>query len=404
MDRGAGHSAPSRHLMPTIRGWAVSGAGLALLVLWYLLGERELLLTGAFLLTAQLAAIGFIRFSGPRLSTVRRIQAGTVHSGDTTAVSLVLSNNGTRPLRNIVVTDEVESMGVANFDVSRIHPEEQVSVTYRVTCRPRGVYRVGPAQVKVMDPLGLAEVPTPDGRVDRLVVYPSVDELSGFPVVRGRDPAMAASRPDQTQQGGEDFYTLREYQIGDDLRRVHWPSSAKRQELMIRRMETPWRPRARVLLDVRSRAYRSDEDFEEAVSGAASVLTHLVRSGFDAELWDSRRQPVDARRYPEAMERLALVQMDEAVEIETVATWMRQGGGGGILILVTGTPDDAMFAAQQLLSTQHPTTVLMSIADSADLESFHRMGVTTITAETGQGWTAPWLEAMRSSWKEPSPR
>lgn len=390
--------------MPTIRGWAVSGAGLALLALWYLLGERELLLTGAFLLTAQLAAVGYIRLSGPRLSTVRRLQAGAVHSGDTTSISLVLSNAGPRPLRNIAVADEVESMGVANFDVARVPADDSVTVSYRVTCRPRGVYRVGPAQVRVLDPLGLAEAPAPDGRVDRMVVYPAVDELSGFPVVRGRDPATSASRPDQAQQGGEDFYTLREYQIGDDLRRVHWPSSAKKQELMIRRMETPWRPRARVLLDVRQGAYRSDDDFEEAVSGAASVVSHLVRSGFDAEVWDSRRQPVDASRYSEAMERLALVRLEETVNIETVAAWMRQSGGGGILVLVTGVPDQSLFAAQQLLSTQHPTTVMMNVGSSSDLEPFHRMGVTTVTTETGRGWTRAWLQAMRTSWKEPLPR
>jgi uncharacterized protein (DUF58 family) len=243
------------------------------------------------------------------------------------------------------------------------------------------------------DPFGLARTKVGSGPVDRIVVYPAVEPLTGFPIVRGQDPAMQASRPEHARRGGEDFYTLREYQRGDDLRRVHWPSSARTDQLMIRQLETPWQSRALVLLDVRSESYESGAAFEKAVSGAATVVTHLVSSGFDADLWAGDADPIDASRYASVMERLALVQPDPAIDIEAVATRIRQKGGGGALVIVTGVADRALLSVQQLLSRDYPTTVLMSASTttSQTLVGFHRLGVPTISVTPDEPWAPAWL-------------
>lgn len=391
--------------MPTLRGWAVLGAGLALLALWYAVGERELLVTGLFLVAALAAAIGLVRLREVKVDTSRRLGVGAVHNGDIAGVTLVLSNRGRSTVRNLTITDEVERLGMASFEIARIRGGEAVSATYRVTCRPRGVYRVGPSRVTVTDPLRLAEAPAPlPGPADRLVVYPTLESLDGFPVVRGKDPSMSASRPEHSQQGGEDFYTLREYQRGDDLRRVHWPSSAKRQELMIRKMETPWRARALVSLDVRASAYESAEAFERAVSGAGSVVTHLVESGFYADLWTGEPQPIDTARYTAAMERLATVQADDRIDLGAASARIRRKGAGGVLVLVTGMADTALLRVQQTFSRDYPTTVLMGATTATPqvLAAFHRLGVATITVRPDEGWAEAWLTAMRSTWKETS--
>jgi uncharacterized protein (DUF58 family) len=232
------------------------------------------------------------------------------------------------------------------------------------------------------------------------VVYPALEELSGFPIVRGQDPAMQASRPEHSRRGGEDFYTLREYQRGDDLRRVHWRSSAKTDELMIRQLETPWQSRALVLLDVREASYESRDAFEKAVSGAATVVTHLVGSGFDADLWAGDAEPIDASRYGSAMERLALVQPDSAIDIQAVASRIRQKGGGGALVIITGIADRSLLSVQQLLARDYPTTVLMSVSSSTSqtLVGFHRFGVATVSIEPDQQWGPAWVTTMRTAW------
>ncbi|HUF15305.1 MAG TPA: DUF58 domain-containing protein [Acidimicrobiia bacterium] len=386
--------------MPTPRGWALLGAGLALVLLWWLLGDEELLLVAVFFIVAQLAALAYVRLHRPELRIGRRLGSTAVHNGDTVQVTLTLRNPGRRPVRNMSVVDEVESLGVASFEIASIVPGTAASATYRVLCRPRGIYRVGPSRAISTDPLGMAELPAPDGPVDQLVVYPTVEILTGFPMVRGQDPSMAASRPEHSQRGGEDFYTLREYQRGDDLRRVHWPSSAKTDHLMIRQLETPWQSRALVLLDVRASVYESTEAFETAVSGAATVVTHLVRSGFDADLWAGDPQAIDATRYSAAMEKLALVQPLTAIDLESVATHIRHKGGGGALVIVTGTADRSLISVQQLLSRDYPTSVLLGVSSTTPqtLAGFHRLGVTTVTVAPGESWAQEWMTSIGAAW------
>jgi uncharacterized protein (DUF58 family) len=386
--------------MLTTRGWALLGAGMALIVLWWLLGDQELLLAGGFCLLAQALAIGFVRVHRPTLRMGRRLGSTAVHNGDTVQVTLTLRNPGKRAVRNVTIVDEVEGLGVANFEVAGIAPESLATATYRVMCRPRGVYRVGPCRAVSADPLGLAELPAPDGPTDTLVVYPTVERLTGFPIVRGQDPTMAASRPEHSQRGGEDFYTLREYQRGDDLRRVHWPSSARTDRLMIRQLETPWQSRALVLLDVRASVYESNDAFETAVSGAASVVSHLVGSGFDADLWAGDPNAIDATRYSAALEKLALVQPSDNIDMQAVATRIRQRGGGGALVIVTGTADRSLVAVQQLLTRDYPTTVLLGASSTTPqtLSGFHRLGVSTVTVAPGEEWAPQWLLSIGEAW------
>ena len=386
--------------MPTLRGWALLGAGFALLFLWYGLGDPELLLAGAFILIAQVLSLLAVRLRRPSLEVARRLGSAIVHDGDTTTVTLIIDNLATGPVTNLIVEDDVNRLGVATFEVAKIGKGETTTATYRVTCRPRGVYRVGPTAVRSSDPLGLAELRTVTGPVDRIVVYPTVEDLSGFPIVRGQDPAMQASRPEHSRQGGEDFYTLREYQRGDDLRRVHWPSSAKTDELMIRQLETPWQSRALVLFDIRSSVYESPDAFERAVSGAATIVTHLIGSGFDADLWAGDAEPIDATQYGSAMAKLALVTPDPVIDIEAVASRIRQKGGGGALVIVTGLADRPLLSVKQLLSSDYPTTAFMTVSDSTpqNLVGFHRLGVITVSISSNEPWAPAWLATMRSSW------
>ena len=129
-------------------------------------------------------------------------------------------------------------------------------------------------------------------------------------------------------------------------------------------------------------------------------MTHLVKSGFDADLWAGDPDPMDASRYSAAMERLALVEPNDEIDIEAVAGRIRQKGGGGALILVTGVADRSLLTVQQLLSNQYRATLLMgaSSTTSQTLIGFHRLGVATVTVDPTGEWADVWLSATRSSW------
>ncbi len=130
---------------------------------------------------------------------------------------------------------------------------------------------VGPLQVELTDPFGLARLRLPAAGVSELVVYPPIETLPAVPLSAGNDPLAGSEHPNALGRGGEDFFALRAYVVGDDLRRVHWPATARHDELMVRQDELPWQGRTTVVIDDRAGVHTA-ESFERMVSAAASIL------------------------------------------------------------------------------------------------------------------------------------
>ncbi|MFP3913890.1 MAG: DUF58 domain-containing protein [Actinomycetota bacterium] len=390
--------------MLTERGWAVAGAGVALATLWYLFGETELGVAALLALGALTGSILVLGGKRPYLQVTRRTSPAGIHEGSHASVMLRLQNRG-GTLRHISVSDEVEGLGTAEFAAATFASGSELHAVYRVLCRPRGIYTIGPASVTLRDPLGLSSRSHRAGRADTLVVYPRVEDLSGLPGSPGQNLSVDSSRPRHGQRGGEDFYTLREYQQGDDFRRIHWPSSARVDRLMIRQLETPWQSRSLVLFDVRAGSYTDGEAFELAVSGAASVTRHLMDHSFDSELWTGGPTvsvSARGRGYAVAMERLARVQPEDRVDLSAVAAGLRNRGGGGMLILVTGRPDEDLLGLTRVLGAEYPTAVLLATRGGPYLPAFQGAGVTTVTPESERSWSSAWSDAMRTSWHSAS--
>ncbi len=388
--------------MPTTRGWAALGAGIALIVLWVVFGERLMLGVGLFLVLAIGGGIAYVRSTVPNVGVSRLLTPFQVHDGDRAIVEVTLSTS--RRIPQAVVLDEVSGLGTARFVADRVEPRVPMVARYEVLCRPRGVYTVGPAIVQVRDPLALSEAGGAAGKIDRLVVYPAVEDLEGLPLGRGHDPTVNTSRASFSHTGGEDFFTLREYQQGDDLRQVHWPSSAKRDELMIRQLETPWQTRALVLLDRRQAVYPDSEAFEHAVRGVASVFRHLFRHGYTPTLWTGNGSGIvvgNGEGYEIAMEELAAVQPAPVLDLVTALTRLRRTGvAGGVLILVTGAPDDPVLGMYRTLGNDFYRTVVMSSGSESDdaLVQFARAGATTVSSRSPERWAPAWKQGMERTW------
>jgi uncharacterized protein (DUF58 family) len=378
----------------TGRGGQIVGAGLAFLLAWLILGEIELLAAGAAMLVAAGAALVMTRLTRPRIEVTRWLEPSTVHEGDRASVNLAIANQRRAPAFAVTVEDGVSGLGAARFQIGKLPANGIASATYHIACRSRGIYTVGPAQAAVSDPFGLATSVRRSAIADRLVVYPAIEALSGFPPVRGRDPAMSASRPEFSRRGGEDFYTLRSYQEGDDLRRVHWASSAKLDELMIRQMETPWQSRALVFFDVRRKSYESSDAFERAVRGTASVTMHLAGS-FAGDLWLGSSL-IDLSAPAMAFEELATVQPLPAIDLRAVAARIRRQSRGGALVLITGTPDEEILAVIRLLSQHYRVGVMLAAADRPGrvLNLVQQLSIKTVVAGTGETWAHAWAQSL----------
>jgi uncharacterized protein (DUF58 family) len=155
----------------------------------------------------------------------------------------------------------------------------------------RGRYDIGPLQVGFVDPFGLARVRWRALGVSRFLVHPRVERLA-TPYDMGERRSLASTaRRQPTGARGEDFYTLREYVEGDDLRKVHWPSTAKRGTYMIRQEETPWHTRSTILVDDRAQGHAGGRRL--AVRPLSEVRLRLA-----TDSRDGRRSRAQQRRRP----------------------------------------------------------------------------------------------------------
>jgi uncharacterized protein (DUF58 family) len=143
------------------------------------------------------------------------------------------------------------------------------------------VLPVGPLVLRRRGLAGLAEARTVLGEVIEVRVVPRVLPVRGLPsgVRRGHVGA-----DERVERGGTDLVGLREYIPGDDLRRLHWATSARTGTLMVREDADPARPHLAVVLDDRATGHPDPDGFEDAVDLAASLLTAALADGHPVRL------------------------------------------------------------------------------------------------------------------------
>ena len=265
--------------MLTSRGWTVAVAAVVLAFTGRILGIYELFLLAAGTGALVVGALLIVRSQRVRLHALRQLHPPRVHCGSDSRVELVLANEGRRTTPVLTVRDPFDrGRRQARFLLAGLRPGESGRAAYRLPTERRGVFPIGPLSATRADPFGLAEVTWRVATPTELTVYPHIDRIVPVPHTLGHDPHAGAEHPTAVGLAGEDFYALRAYEVGDDLRKVHWPSTARVDELMIRQEEMPWQGRATVLLDVRA-ASHTPESFELAVSAAASIVAACWRRG-----------------------------------------------------------------------------------------------------------------------------
>jgi uncharacterized protein (DUF58 family) len=152
---------------------------------------------------------------------------------------------------------------------------------YTIDPAPRGRYTLAAAELRVDDPLGLAESRTQLARTDTLLVYPRVYELDGLFTDAG-SAGGDEGRALLHRTAGYDLHSIRDFQQGESLRRVHWRSTAKRGKLMVKELTELPRDESAVLLDGdrdSSVGAPGASSFDAQVRAAASLLNRMVEGG-----------------------------------------------------------------------------------------------------------------------------
>ncbi|MDS0136637.1 MULTISPECIES: DUF58 domain-containing protein [unclassified Amycolatopsis] len=272
----------------TTRGRCLLAAGIAAAVCSFVLNERDLLRVAVFVVALPLLVAAFISATRLRIGATRALRPQRVAVGGNGEVQLELWRSGRLPAGEILLEDGVPyALGSRpRFVVERLPHDRRVALRYPLQPVLRGIQQVGPLRATITDPFGLCEFERELIGHSRLVVVPRVVPLWGLPSGAGIGVGDDGTVRLHAGQGEADVI-VRQYRQGDDLRKVHWRSTARRDEIMVRVEERPWRGGTTVLLDHRAAAHHGSgpaASLEWAVSFAASAALHLRRSGHRVRL------------------------------------------------------------------------------------------------------------------------
>ena len=267
----------------TTRGRCLLAAGLAAALCSVVLNERDLLRVSVFVVALPILVCLLTAVARVGLHAQRQLNPVRTPVGGRAEVTLHITSTGRLPTGGLLVSDGVPYSlgGKPRFVIEHLPRHTGTRLRYHVQPMLRGIQQLGPLKATITDPFGLAEFERELAHTSRLIVVPRVVKLVGVPGGSGLGSGDDGSVRLNAGQG-EDDAIVRPYRQGDDLRKVHWRSTAKRDEMMVRVEERPWRGGTTVLLDHRAPAHRgagANSSLEWAVSFAASICLHLHRYG-----------------------------------------------------------------------------------------------------------------------------
>jgi uncharacterized protein (DUF58 family) len=352
----------------TRQGWLVGVGTIALLAGGRLLGLPELFALGlvcAVLVVASVLLVGSARLE---LEVGRAVHPARVHVGTPTRVELTIRNLRATRTPVLRLKDPVSGTRGADLLVSPLGRSERTIAAYRLPTDRRGLITVGPLDVVVGDPFGLTTLATSAAPAVEVTVYPHIDQIDPLPYTTGHDPLAGARQPNSLGRSGEDFYALRPYVVGDDLRRVHWPSSARHDELLVRQNELPWQGRTTILLDVRRTAHSGDS-LEVAVSAAASIVAATARRSDLIRLVTSAGSDSDfapGTDHVEAiMDHLAIVPLSAAGSLRRSIELLNRRSSGGALVVIVADVSPEDLRATASLRPRYGSVTIVQIDRSA---------------------------------------
>ncbi len=211
----------------------------------------------------------------------RAVEPSQLTRGETATALITSVNNRVTPTGVVEALDRIAGQPV-DVLIPPVPPRREITVSYRFVPLKRGELHLGPVTLERRDPWGLFVRRATSSAELTVLVHPRV--LPVEVTLAGNRIGQEGGTADRDVLGSNQFHTLREYVIGDELRQIHWRSSARVGKLMVKQLVDNPLPRALVVLDNDIRSYNSPGDFEEAVDAAASIGSAIVRAGLPVAL------------------------------------------------------------------------------------------------------------------------
>jgi len=253
----------------TPRGRAVLALGLVVYAAAWVFGSRALYPVATGLVFAVVLATGWVRLASRPPHVSRHGAARDVVEGDDIRVELEVLVTSPLPPPTLVAHERPGRLGERRVELGRVG-RRRYAAGYELERVPRGRYAFETVRLTIEDPFSLARVEIVEGEPQALVVYPRLVALDRL-FSEGGAHAQEGRRMLLQRPTGFELHSVREYAHGDSLRKVHWRSTARRGQLMVKELEDAPRDEVAVLLDGDETAVVG-ESFEVATRAAGSIL------------------------------------------------------------------------------------------------------------------------------------
>ncbi len=322
--------------MPTRAGWGVLVGGIVFVVAGRLFGAIEFLVVGVAAIAAALIAVLLRQLRPSRVAVARTLTPPQVPAGEPARVDLEIVNRARGRSPVLRLHDAVTGTRGVNLAIAPIDGDGgNVHGAYRLPTSRRGVLDLGPIEITDTDGLGLARRRHRLETRVRLVVHPPIEALPAVRVPAGDDPLLGEELRQSLGLSDEEFDGLREYVPGDDLRKIHWPSSARHDELQVRQFRPPRHGRLSVVIDTRAPS-DTVAALDRTTSIAGSIASSVLHAG-DAtriETTDGRSTPLvtGVSQLDSLLEFLALLEGGDDTVHPSVPS------GAGTVVAVSADP------------------------------------------------------------------
>ncbi len=257
----------------TALGWTILGLAISAWIAGTQFGWREMLIIAAtcliLLVVAGLSTLGKLD-----LSSHLKVEPARVVVGERAAGSMIMHNRSSRRSRAVRVELPVGHSS-ALFDVPRLASQAEYDELFVVPTSRRAVIPVGPVTTVQGDALGIIRRTRTWSDRYEIFVHPKTVMLETMAAGLIRD--LEGQTTNHLTNSDIAFHTLRDYVPGDDRRHVHWKTSAKLDRLMVRQYVDTRRSHVCSLLSIDRNEYSGEDEFEIAVSSAASVALQAFR-------------------------------------------------------------------------------------------------------------------------------
>jgi uncharacterized protein (DUF58 family) len=371
----------------TLFGLAALLAGVVSLVLGLSLDWLAFDLVGLGLLAV--VVLGFAAVARPsRLVIDREIQPPRVPKGSPAIAFLTFANRGRRTVPVAVATQPFGNLRVRTV-IPKLRGGERGTRAYRLPTTHRGIFDVEPIEVTRRDAFEFFRLSHKHAHTERIWVYPRILGFRALPT--GQTRHLEGPSSDSSPQGNITFHRLREYVAGDDLRLVHWRTSARAGKLLVKHNVDTSQPHTVLIFDQRPSLY-TEESFEEAVDVAASVLTASAINKSPVELRLTDGTVIGGARVREVtplIDHLTGVTADPSGSLQTQLLALRRMRGGTSLIVVTGEIDPADLPYVAALRRRFDRLVVVSI-DTERRRAADFPGVRVLVARDADAVCAGW--------------